>query len=169
MDTDNLGDQGWGTVVSGCILWLAAFWRKQKDHFRVGREHILPSCDCILGWCVYALDQMFIQVSPLTALGLNGKWFVSPKNIWDFKKCLVFRKGEEERVFADARLVKCLSRLGGERQMLKSELVEVVHNSRNLFWFFFFSLLSLPSNGLGRTVPARCVAASCRLLVSLCW
>lgn len=56
-----------------------------------------------------------------------------PKTFGIFKKCLVFRRGEEERVFTDARLVKCLSHLGGEGQMLKSELVEVVHNSRNLF------------------------------------
>ena len=94
---------------------------------------MLPSCDCILGWCVYALDQMFAQVFPLTAVGLNGEWFASPKTMWDFKKCLVFRKGEEECVFTDARLVKCLSHLGGGRQMLKSELAEVFHNSRNLF------------------------------------
>lgn len=145
------------------ILWLmAAFWRKQENKYGVGREHTLPSYDCILGWCTYSLDQMFAQVFPLTAVGLNGKWFASPKNIWDFKNCLAFKKGEEECVFADARRVKWLSHLGGGRQMLKPELVEVVHNSRNRFWFFF-PFLSLPRNGQGGTAPARCVAATCRL------
>jgi len=83
----------------------------------------------MLGCCVCALDQ-FAQVFPLTAAGLNGK---VPKPSSDFKKCLAFKKGEEERVFTDAALVKRLSHWGGGRQMLKLELVEVVPNSRNLF------------------------------------
>lgn len=138
---------------------MAAFWRKG-----VGRECLLPSHNCVLGWRVYALDQMLAEVFPLTAVGLNGKWFASPKTIWDFKKRLAFKNGEEEHALTVARLVKCLSHLGGGRQMMKSELVEVVPNSRNVF-SFFFPLLSLPSNGQEGTAPARCVAATGRLLL----
>lgn len=69
---------------------------------------------------------------PLTAVGLNGKWFPSQyQNIWGFK--IVFREGEEELVFTDVRLVKCPSHPAGGRQMWQVRVSEVVHNSRNLF------------------------------------
>lgn len=49
----------WGVIGFDWILWLmAAFWSRQENNYRLGREHTLPSCDCILGWCLYALDQM---------------------------------------------------------------------------------------------------------------
>lgn len=55
------------------------------------------------------------------------------ENVCQSVKCLVFKKDDEECVFTDARLVKCLFHLEGARQMMKSDLVKVVHNSTNLF------------------------------------
>lgn len=75
---------------------------------------------------------MFAQVFLLIAVELHRKWFAGLKIFEVSIKCLAFRKGNEEFVFIDAKL-KCFSHLGGVRQMLKSELVEVVHNIRNLF------------------------------------
>lgn len=106
---------------------------------------------------------MFAKVFPFIAVRLDGKWFASPKNIQDFKKHL--RK---------VRKNKCVLMLDwwsafptwevGDR--CGSQSLEVVHNSRNLFWFCS-PLLALPSDGQGETIPARCVAAPCRL--SLGW
>lgn len=54
---------------------------------------------------------MFAQVFLLTAVELNRNWFASLKLFEISIKCLVFRKGDEECVFTDARLVKCLSHM----------------------------------------------------------
>lgn len=95
----------WHTVHALCYIWIWAsvvwgikadmqlflvefynWWLLSEENYEAGREYGLSSYDCVLNWCVYALDQMFAQVFHLIAVRLDGKWFASPKNIRNFKK-----------------------------------------------------------------------------------
>lgn len=95
------------------------------------REHILPSCPCILALVPSCLKRNVCSGVSCYSCWAEQNMVCQAENIWGFNKMPPFRKGDEECVFTGE-----LPFSPGGCETDADELVKVVHSSRNLFWIF---------------------------------